>query len=120
MDRAEALVIKHLKSRGYVDIVHEPEGKVPPDFLLDGGTAVEVKRLNETEEGGQHPRGLAEVEIPLWVLTRIAARFPIPLAWRSMGTTTTMRVEIMCCACSGLDEGRGVGGGASRTGHAAK
>jgi hypothetical protein len=41
------------------------DGNVPPDFLVDGRIAVEVRRLNQNEETPTGPRGLEEIEAPL-------------------------------------------------------
>lgn len=65
MDRSETLARDHLVFRGYANPVYEPDGNVPPDFLLDGRIAVEVRRLNENERGFPEPKGLEETEIPL-------------------------------------------------------
>ena len=40
MDATEAVIEQYLKSVGFTDVVHEPDGKVPPDFLVDGSIAV--------------------------------------------------------------------------------
>lgn len=65
MDRSETLAQHHLAYQGFRDIVYEPDGNVPPDFLLDKRIAVEVRRLNENERTRPTPKGLEEVEIPL-------------------------------------------------------
>jgi hypothetical protein len=41
MNDSEKLVFEYLKSRGFDKVVYEPDGKVPPDFLIDGRIAVE-------------------------------------------------------------------------------
>jgi hypothetical protein len=64
MDASESLVRDFLLQRGYADIVYEPDGKVPPDFLIDGRIAVEVRRLNQSYETGSRMRGLEEDSIP--------------------------------------------------------
>lgn len=46
MDSSEKLAYAHLSAQGFSEIVYEPDGKVPPDFLLDNEIAVEVRRLN--------------------------------------------------------------------------
>jgi hypothetical protein len=65
MDPCEALAREHLLGRGYQDVAYEPDGKVPPDFVVDGRIAVEVRRLNENERDATHPRGLNLVATPL-------------------------------------------------------
>jgi hypothetical protein len=64
MDRSEGHVFEHLKHRGFSDIVYEPDGNVPPDFLIDERIAVEVRRLNQNEQTPSGYRGLEEVAIP--------------------------------------------------------
>lgn len=66
MDATENLVEKYLKHRGYVDIVYEPDGNIPPDFLVDGHIAIEVRRLNQNHFVGMEAKGLEEVAISLW------------------------------------------------------
>lgn len=67
MDASEKIVANFLAHRGYIDVVYEPDGGVPPDFLVDGRIAVEVRRLNENYEVGTGHQGLEEIEIPLWL-----------------------------------------------------
>jgi hypothetical protein len=66
MDATEKHVEDHFKGRGYTNIVYEPDGNIPPDFLLDGQVAVEVRRLNQNHFDGGDAKGLKEVAIPLW------------------------------------------------------
>jgi hypothetical protein len=66
MDASEKLVEDHLRHRGYVDVVYEPDGNIPPDFLVDGTVAIEVRRLNQNHFSGPDAKGLEEVAIPLW------------------------------------------------------
>ena len=47
MNDDEETIKKHLESIGYKDPVFEPNGNIPPDFLIDGKIAVEVRRLNQ-------------------------------------------------------------------------
>ena len=68
MDDSEALVENYLKYLGYCDVVYEPDGNVPPDFLVNNTVAVEVRRLNQHHDDGTGTglRGLEEVDVPLW------------------------------------------------------
>lgn len=70
MDASEKLVQDHLKHRSYVDVVYEPDGNIPPDFLVDGHIAIEVRRLNQNHFAGADAKGLEEVAIPLWNRTK--------------------------------------------------
>jgi hypothetical protein len=65
MDRSERIVSEYLSYRGFRDVVYEADGNVPPDFLLNGCIAVEVRRLNQNEDKPDGPRGLEEAAIPL-------------------------------------------------------
>ena len=50
----EELVHPYLVRLGLGPVVHEPEANKPPDFLINGSIAVEVRRLNQnkiTENG---------------------------------------------------------------------
>lgn len=89
MDDTEALVLEHLQVRGFSDIVYEPDGNVPPDFLVDGRIAVEVRRLNENEPNRETPKGLHETGIPfVWRLRRFLESHQIddsPHWWLSVG-----------------------------------
>ena len=63
MDAAEAHVEKYLRHLGFSDIVYEPDGNVPPDFVVNGRIAVEVMRLLHRSSGQLRP--LEETAIPL-------------------------------------------------------
>ena len=65
MDSSERIVLDYLSTRGFGEVVYEPDGNVPPDFLIDGRIAVEVRRLNQHDEGTGAPRGLEEIAFPL-------------------------------------------------------
>ena len=81
MDETEKSVNAFLARSGHTNVVYEPDGNVPPDFLIDGRVAVEVRRLNQNEEGGAVHRGLEEVRIPL----RKAIEDLLPTIGRSIG-----------------------------------
>lgn len=65
MDATEKHVSDHLLHRGFTNIVYEPDGNIPPDFLLDGTIAIEVRRLNQNHFSEAESKGLEEVAIPL-------------------------------------------------------
>jgi len=65
MDASEKLAKKLLQSLGFSDIEFEPDGNVPPDFLVDQKIAIEVRRLNQNYVIDGKPKGLEETEIPL-------------------------------------------------------
>ena len=65
MDECESLVREHLAHLGFERIVYEPDGNIPPDFLVDDRIAVEVRRLNQNEvTGSGRLKGLEEDRIP--------------------------------------------------------
>jgi hypothetical protein len=66
VDQTEKLVASFLDRRGYTDVKYEPDGNIPPDFLVDGRIAIEVRRLNQQYESNGTVQGLEEVAIPLW------------------------------------------------------
>lgn len=67
MDDSETLAEAYLRSLGYADVRYEPNGNIPPDFLVDGRIAVEVRRLNQhhVRGAGEKIRSLEETSIPL-------------------------------------------------------
>ena len=65
MNDSEKLVQEYLTRQGFTNVVYEPDGNVPPDFLVDGRIAVEVRRLNQNEETSTGFHGLEELAIPL-------------------------------------------------------
>ena len=64
MDLSESLANEHLLHRGFRNIVFEPDGNVPPDFLVDKRIAIEVRRLNQNELTKSGFRGREESVIP--------------------------------------------------------
>lgn len=65
MDAAEKIVNRLLTDMGFKRIEFEPDGNIPPDFVIDGKVAIEVRRLNQIHDDGSGPRGLSEVSISL-------------------------------------------------------
>ena len=63
-DAAEAVAFRHLRATCTSRIVYEPDGNIPPDFLVDGRVAVEVRRLNRNEVGSYRPVSLEQSRIP--------------------------------------------------------
>jgi hypothetical protein len=66
MDRSEQLADTYLRSLGYLNPEFEPDGNVPPDFLVEKRIAVEVRRLNQNFVSASGSEGLEEVFIPIW------------------------------------------------------
>lgn len=65
MDASEQIVFEYLSARGFDSVVYEPDGKVPPDFLVNARIAIEVRRLNQHDETATGPRGLEVDAYPL-------------------------------------------------------
>ena len=65
-DTAEALARVHLHHRGFRDVVWHPIPNSPPDFLVNGNLAIEVRRLTQhfIDDAGR-VRPLEETTIPL-------------------------------------------------------
>jgi hypothetical protein len=82
MDESEKLCKEYLKHIGYKDkdIAYEPDGRVTPDFLVEGGIAVEVRRLNPNEAARRATdREFKDSEIPLWdSITALLKQFGPP------------------------------------------
>lgn len=72
MDDSEKTILEYLQSLKLGPVVYEPDGNVPPDFLVNGRVAVEVRRLNENVETAAGNRGLEEISKPLNVLVKKA------------------------------------------------
>lgn len=66
MDRSEALAKQYLETLDLAPIVYEPDGNVPPDFVLKGSIPVEVRRLNQNHEALNRYEGLEQVEAVLF------------------------------------------------------
>ncbi|MEI9903407.1 MAG: hypothetical protein WDN06_05090 [Asticcacaulis sp.] len=58
MDKIETLAKQYLDTLGFGEAVYEPDGNVPPDFVLDSRIAVEVTRLNQNFESAEAFIGL--------------------------------------------------------------
>ncbi len=66
MDESEQLAAQYLRSLDLGDVVYEPDGNIPPDFLVDGRFAVEVRRLNQNVPSlGGGTEGIEQAAIPL-------------------------------------------------------
>jgi hypothetical protein len=65
MDRSEELAPDYLRSLSLGPLTYEPDGRIPPDFVIDGRIAVEVRRLNQNHETDDGYEGLESVEAAL-------------------------------------------------------
>ena len=60
-------LVKSFLSLTFNNIVFEPDGNIPPDFLVEDSIAVEVRRLNQNHTSVHGvTKGLEEDSIPLW------------------------------------------------------
>ena len=66
MNLDEARVYKYLKTNISENVVFEPDGKVPPDFLVDSVFAVEVRRLNQHFFKEGMSEGLEKLSFPIF------------------------------------------------------
>lgn len=67
MDDSEHAAQEYLRSCGFQDPVYEPNGRVPPDFLVEGRIAVEVRRLNQMPD----PKGPGLEQIQRSLQTKV-------------------------------------------------
>jgi hypothetical protein len=72
MNKDESIAETFLKSLGLGTVIYEPDGNIPPDFLLDNRIAVEVRRLNENLNVGGQIQGLESEDISLGKVIRAA------------------------------------------------
>lgn len=65
MNNDEAIVKRFLENQ-FLKVTHEPDGNIPPDFLVNDEIAIEVRRLNQnyTRINGKI-KGLEENRYPL-------------------------------------------------------
>lgn len=74
MNDSERTIHHYLTTLRLGEVRYEPDGNVPPDFLIDGRIAVEARRLNQNEEISGSFRGLEVTSTPLHSLvTKVLA-----------------------------------------------
>ena len=64
MDRSEERALAYLESLQLGPVAYEPDGRIPPDFVM-GDIAVEVRRLNQNFETQGSYEGLESAEASL-------------------------------------------------------
>jgi hypothetical protein len=62
MDKSEQAAYEYLGSCGFDKRDYEPDGQVPPDFVVDDRIAVEVRRLNQMRETDGRISGLEQIQ----------------------------------------------------------
>jgi hypothetical protein len=65
MDESETRIDTYLRNLDIGPVVYEPDGNVPPDFVVNGTIAVEVRRLNQNFESEDGYEGLDTLSQPL-------------------------------------------------------
>jgi len=70
MNIEEEVVKIFLCNQGHPSIQYEPDGNIPPDFLVDNHIAIEVRRLNENYFNGSSIEGLEEKQINLFKVVK--------------------------------------------------
>jgi hypothetical protein len=92
MDDSERAVAQYLTSLHIGAVQYEPDGNVPPDFLVGGRIAVEVRRLNQNEELCDGYRGLEVTAEPLDALVKeVLAESGPPRGQHSWFVSYTLR-----------------------------
>lgn len=77
-NREEQLVFDCLQKQGFTDVVFEPDGNVPPDLLVNGKIAVEVRRLNQNISSEAGYEGLEQTEYKVHSIVKgIMDSFPM-------------------------------------------
>ena len=96
MDAAEMLSKAFLRSQGFNTVEYEPDGNIPPDFLCDGGVAVEVRRLNHHfDADGESPESLDKKGVAIWNTVKgILREIGPPVSGRSWWVCYTVRRPI--------------------------
>ena len=64
MNRDEKIANDYLSSH-YSQVIFEPDGNITPDFKIEDGIGIEVRRLNQQYERNGKTKGLEEDSIPL-------------------------------------------------------
>jgi len=76
MKPEEISVDKFLRNRYGENVLFEPDGNVPPDFVVNSTCAVEVRRLNQQFFSEEKIEGLEQLSFPLYhVLKEVLASF---------------------------------------------
>ena len=65
MKRGESIANDYFIFVGFNKILHEPDGNIPPDFLLNDSIAVEVRRLNQYLKRQENSIPLEDLEFKL-------------------------------------------------------
>jgi hypothetical protein len=65
MNHDEKIAYHFLSSIGFKYIDYEPNGNIPPDFLVNGNTAIEVRRLNQYTNVNGTEKPLEELHFKL-------------------------------------------------------
>ncbi len=84
MDESERTAKAFLDTLELGSVQYEPDGNVPPDFLVGERLAVEVRRLNQNHVSEGRHEGLEQLDIRLsWSMRKLLASFGPPPAGKS-------------------------------------
>lgn len=61
----EQVGFEYLRMVGYLDVIYEPDGNIPPDFCVNRETGVEVRRLSQFHFSADGYKSLEEDRIKL-------------------------------------------------------
>jgi len=66
VDKIEVAAAKFLRTLGYRDVIHEPDGNPPPDFLVGHRIAIEARGFSPIHADGQAIEGVEDQTTNLW------------------------------------------------------
>ena len=66
MNLDEERVFNYLKAHLSENVIWEPDGNVPPDFLIDSEIAIEARRLNQNFFNKEMSEGLEQLSFPIF------------------------------------------------------
>jgi len=66
MNIDEARTFKYLRTNFGENVVFEPDGNIPPDFVINSIFAIEVRRLNQNFFDKEKSEGLEQLSFPIF------------------------------------------------------
>ncbi|ENM5855915.1 hypothetical protein NTE09_003967 [Vibrio mimicus] len=94
LNEDENIVREYLETR-FDKVVHEPDGNVSPDFLVNGKIAVEVRRLNQQFRGVNKTVGLETDQFRLMdVIRKKLSKYPVDETSKSYFVTISYQRPI--------------------------
>ncbi|WP_337917110.1 hypothetical protein [Vibrio cholerae] len=90
----ENIVREYLATR-FDKVIHEPDGNVSPDFLVNGKIAIEVRRLNQQFRGAKKTVGLETDQFRLMdAIRRKLSKYPLDKTSKSYFVTVSYKRPI--------------------------